>query len=891
MRHSSTLVIVFSILALSLLPTPAGADGISPTAPRRGAWRAAWMRHWAMEQTSSFRNLPWRAVGPKFQGGRIESVCSVPGKPSILFAGAGAGSLWKSVDSGITWRCVFAHEASFSIGDVAVAPSDRNRVWLGTGENLRGRGYAFAGTGVYRSDDGGETWRNTGLENSHHIGRVVVDPANPDRVFVAALGPFWSEGGQRGLYRTLDGGANWERVLDAGPVAGVVDVVMDPSDPDILYAVTWRMLNGMESGVWRTVNGGDNWERLAGGLPEGSHVGRIGLAVAVSDPEVVYAFVDNRGLPGGKKAEKKGKRPAGGHRRDLVGAQLFRSEDRGLTWRKTHEEELAIYPGFGWAFGDVRVSPDNADQVYVLGVRMLRSDDGGKTFEAVGNRVVHQHPNRAVTLHLDQHDLWIDPEDPDRLVLGNDGGLYLSVDRGRTWQHRNSLPIAEFYTIAVDESRTPYRVLGGNQDNSCVYGPAEAPLMDGVHDGWAYVWLDPWSGGDGFVTLADPTNPDVIYYESQNGHLNRKNFSTGEKRFIKPRAAKGKPALKTNWLTPYFVSPHNPLTLYYGADRVMKSLNRGDDWRATGPSITSALEAPRKSNACSALAESPLIPGLLVAGTEKGILKVSRDDGRTWTDRSMGLPVRHVKSVAASRFDANRIYVALTGIDRDDFTPHVYRTDDLGATWRSLAAGLPDECVNAILEDPTDARILYLGTDKGVYVSLDGGASWLSLSASLPTVSVQALALAEKAGELVIGTHGMSAFVLDVKPIRAYLKKKVWTRNCHLYPVTSGRLPRSRDSREDRDLATGRPVRITFHLNAPARVEVILLDEAGAVARSWFHEADVDLNRITWDGSLRDRPEQGPYYIPGRVYAAPGTYRVNIKGEGIELNGTFELED
>ncbi len=747
-------LIVFFLLAVS---RDAGAQ---PTSAEERL--TSWQQHVHLEHVSPYKGLKWRAMGPTRQGGRIESIaCS----GSTIFLGVGSGNVWKSVNNGITWAPVFEKESTFTIGDVAIAPSDDRVVWVGTGETQpRHSGYAYAGTGVFKSTDAGATWKAMGLADTHHIGKVLIHPTDPDIVYVAAIGHAWTDNPERGLFKTTDGGATWTHSLSLGDQTGVVDLVMDPRDPETLYAAAWHKtrykMAGSKSGIYKTMDGGVTWERLGNGLPTGVDLGRCGLAVAPSKPDVVYAFLDNH-APAGKR---------------IVGAEVYRSDDRGKTWKRTHAKSLYhVYSVYGWKFADIRVSPEDEDELFILGNRAYHSEDAGKTFERIGEKILRLHGHKTRAMHLDHHDLWIDPADPDRLLLGNDGGLFISYDRGATWLHINNLPIGEFYTVHVTEGEAPFHIYGGTQDNASHVGPSTAKLEDAREDDWEQVFLDRWGGGDGFVTLPDPTDPGWVYYEHQHGDMWRKKLggspltgAKGDKR-IQPKPPAEKPPYRFGWHTPFVISHHDAATLYVGANKLLKSVNRGDDWKEVSPEFAEepglGNRGPAPLGVITSLSESRLTRGVIYVGLDNGQVHCTQDDGRTWTACYKGLPSKWVRWVEASRHELGTVYLSLTGYREDDFSTYLYRSQDHGKTWTSIAANLPAESVNVIREDPRSPKILYVGTDLGVYVSTDRGESWHSLCATLPTTPVHALAVHPLAHQLVIGTHGRSMFRLDVASI------------------------------------------------------------------------------------------------------------------------------
>ena len=733
----------------------------------------AWERHREMERDSPFAGLEWRAVGPRMQGGRVESIDVAAGDPTTIYVGVGAGNLWKTTNNGTTWTPIFEKESTFAIGDVAVSPSDPDTVWVGTGEVLMARS-SYAGTGVFKSTDAGETWNNMGLTDSHHIAQVLIHPEDPDTVWVAAIGHLYTENEERGIFRTADGGETWERALYVDERTGAIDLTIDPSDPDTLYAAMWERsrkawghtTNGPGSGVFKSTDGGASWERLGdghaagAGLPVGGHIGRIGLAVARSDPRVVYALVDNYAPdPSPPPANARGGR--GGPRR--IGGEVYRSDDKGETWRKVNEEPVAA----GYDFCLIQVAPDDPDTIYLPNNRFMASEDGGRTYRQIEGTLVHLLPHGSRVLHLDQHELWINPGNARHMLLGNDGGLHLSYDAGASWLHLNNLPIGEFYAVAVDMDE-PYNIYGGTQDDAALFGASDQVIEDDLGDRWTHVYLDRWGGGDSYFTYRDELDPDLIYYEHQMGELRRKRMSTGETERIRPQAAEDEEPLRPNWMTPFFISRHNPLTLYYGANILFKSLDRGDTWTAISPDLTSrpTQQGNVPWGTLTSVAESPLQPGLLYAGADDGTVHLTRDDGGSWTRIDEGLPERWVTRLVASQHDMATVYASLTGYRYDDFTDYLYVSTDYGASWEPISSDLPAEPINVIAEDPSNADILYVGTDTGVFASIDRGASWHALCANLPTTPVYDLVVHPRDGELVIGTHGRSIFVADVNAIR-----------------------------------------------------------------------------------------------------------------------------
>ena len=779
------------------------------------------------EQVSDavWETFRWRSVGPVNMGGRITDVEGLPSPSKTFYAAAAAGGIWKTTNNGITFRSIFNEPRVAAMGDIAIAPSDPSQIWAGTGEE-DSRNSISAGGGIYKSTDGGDSWEFKGLKDTQVIGRIVVHPLDPDIVFVAALGHIWGSNPERGLYRTTDGGDTWELVKFISDKAGFVDVAFRPGDPNTLFAASWERVRGpwfLNSGgpgsaLWKSTDGGNTWTEVVGhGFPTAMK-GRIGIAISQSDPDVMYTMVeaeeeeadeeDQAGeeeAAGGEEGEAGEEDDAGESQRASGGNGLYRSEDGGATWEKVNDANTRPF-----YYSQVRVDPQDPDRVYFSSTPVLFSNDGGRTAGST-----------TVNIHVDHHAMWIDPVDPERIVVGNDGGVAITYDKGGNWRYLNTMALGQFYDISYNMEK-PYRVCGGLQDNGTWCGPSRLSRGDISKYHWASI-----SGGDGFVTAQDTEDPNLVWAESQGGNMRRLNMATRESSSLRrpawedgwrplqdsivllleagtpeddPRIAalreqatadSASHVVRWNWNTPFFQSIHNRANFYAAGNRVVKSTEFGNELKVISPDLSYAdpekIDVSTRTTGgitvdatgaethatITALAESPLVQGLLYAGTDDGRVWMSPDDGGDWTeltDRFEGVPEgTYVSRVEPSRHDAGRVYVSFDGHRTNDFTPYVYVSDDGAGSFRSIAAGLPTgapDFVHVVREDPRNENLLFVGTDVGVYASLDRGASWRRFMESLPAVPVHDLRIHPRDRELIVGTHGRSIWIVDIAPLQ-----------------------------------------------------------------------------------------------------------------------------
>jgi photosystem II stability/assembly factor-like uncharacterized protein len=732
------------------------------------------------------KDFTFRNIGPTRQGGRIVDFAAHPTRPFTFYVASASGGLWKTTNNGTTFTPIFDDQSVISIGDVAVAPSDPEIVWVGTGEANNSRS-AYWGDGVYKSTDGGKTWSHMGLKESHHVGRILIHPRDPDIVYVAALGHLYSFNEERGLYKTTDGGKTWDKVLYISERVGVVDAAMDPNSPDTLYAASYEKErlpwtfeeSGPGSAIYRSRDAGRTWQKLEGGLPSGK-IGRIGLDVFLRDPKIVYATIENAN----PRPETTAKKSAAARRRRprTMGGEIYRSEDGGDTWTKMNTDRESVGGSPGYYYGQIRVDPNDDQTIYVLSVNLFRSRDGGKSWGKGTER------NAAPMTHSDHHALWIDPENSERMLLGNDGGLYITYDKGAAWDHYQNLPLAQYYAIGVD-MESPYNVYGGLQDNGSWKGPSNGPSGRVTRGDWSST-----GGGDGMYNQVDPNGGRWLYNEFQFGVIQRVDQKTRVSKSIRPRVEKGQPALRFNWCAPIHLSPHNSSIVYFAGNVLFRSMDRGDNWQAISPDLTlnDPVKTAGKGNIqyCTivTVSESPVTPGIIWVGTDDGKVHLTENGGAAWTELTenlvaAGAPRDYwVSRVFASPHAAGTAYVSKTGYRRDDFRAFLYKTTDKGKTWADISGSLPGEPINVVVQDRKNSGLLFVGTDMGIHVSIDDGKTWVSMRNNMPTNAVHDLLVHPRENDLVAGTHGRGIFIMDVSPLQE-LDEGVLAEDVHLFAV------------------------------------------------------------------------------------------------------------
>lgn len=871
LRHGVILGVALLLASLALLGEPVASAQEGASAGVSGA--------------PDVSHLSWRNVGPGGIGGRISDFAVVADDPDTIYVGTAQSGVWKSINGGITWEPVFDDQRRHAIGGLDVAPTNPNLVWVGTGESS-GRNLVSTswGDGMYKSEDGGKSWRNMGLADSFHIGRVRIDPRDENIVFASVVGPLVHDNDSaneaRGLYRTTDGGESWQKVLSAGPYAGFADIDFDPRDPDVLYATAWHrqrldwswIATGDDGGVWRSADGGDTWTKLSKGLPEGD-MGRIGVSVCRSQPDTVYLNIE--GSLGG----------------------VYRSDDRGASWERTNPDVRGSQ-----YYAQVRCDPQDPERVYVLSTSFDVSTDGGRTF----TNEMEGHP-----VHVDHHALWIDPRDSDHLLLGNDGGIYVSRDRGGSWRFVDNLPITQFYEVGVDLQEPFYRVYGGTQDNNSIGAPSGTRNVVGItNDDWFLT-----VGGDGFYTRPDPVEPEVVYTESQNGYLTRFDTRTGERKGIRPadpvdcvRAGEeaedpaSPQCYRWNWSAPVQISQFDHETVYFAANVVFRSPDRGDSWEVISEDLTRQITYENPMNdygTIRVVVESPRRADLLAVGTDDGLVHLSEDGGTSWR-RSEALPgvpeLALVRRVVMSAHDDDTVYVISSAHEYYDFTPYILRSRDFGRSWKSIRANLPDGSpLRAFAEHPDQPGLLFAGTEHGVWVSVDDGGAWHPLQGGLPVVAIHDMLVHPTAGDLVVGTHGRGIWILD--DIGSLVQQAVaGTATSWLAPVRPAyqihRFNRGRYFRGTTYFAAPNPPEgalLDINIAAaalekpegaseewqPPRVRLRIIDEAGNTVRRLPVAAEAGSHRLLWD--LRHEPTwrdaesdvqvRSPWVLPGDYVA------------------------
>ena len=725
----------------------------------------------------TFSGLKFRSIGPALKSGRIADIAINPDNKNCWYAAVGSGGVWKTENAGTTWKSIFDEQKSYSIGCITIDPNNQHIIWVGTGENVGGRHVGY-GDGVYRSDDGGKTWKNMGLKESHHISKIIIHPKNSDIIWVAAQGPLWNKGGERGLYKSTDGGKSWKKTLSDNEWTGATDIVIDPRNPERLYAATWQrhrnvaayMGGGPGTAIYRSEDGGESWTKLKNGLP-GSKMGKIGLAISPQNPDIIYAAIELDRRTGG----------------------VYKSTNRGASWKK-QSDAVARATGPHY-YQELYASPHEFDKIYLIDYRMQVSEDGGKNFENMNES----------SKHSDNHAIAFKEDDPNYMLVGTDGGLYETFDNTKTWKYVHNLPVTQFYKLALDDSEPFYNIMGGTQDNGTQCGPSRTNNRDGITNQDWFMAL----GGDGHQPAFEPGNPDIAYAESQQGYLNRLDMTTGEKVNIRPQPVEGEGFERFNWDAPILISPHSPTRLYFASYRLWRSDDRGDSWTAASGDLTRNqerlklpimsktqswdnawdMDAMSQYNTITSIAESPLQEGLIYVGTDDGLIQVSENGGEIWRKIKLesikGIPeTAFVNDIKADLHDANTVYIVIDNHKFGDLDPYLIKSTDRGKSWESFKGNLPERTLLwRIVQDHKNPELFFLATEFGIYFTLDAGEKWIKFKGGLPTISFRDLAIQKRENDLVGASFGRGFYILDDYTLLREIDKETLAKEAVLFPV------------------------------------------------------------------------------------------------------------
>lgn len=874
------------------------------------------------------KSFTYRNIGPFRLGARTSDI-AVPDSPAkdhlyTYYVATWTGGLWKTTDNGTTFQPIFDGQSKQTIGDVTLAPSNPEIVWVGTGDGYCSRS-SYAGDGVYKSMDGGKTWKNMGLKDSHHIPRIVIHPKNPDVVYVASMGHLYSENKERGVFKTTDGGRTWVKSLFINEKVGVIDLVINPLNPDILYAATyekqrlpWMYVNGgPESGIYKTSNAGKTWTKLDRGLPSG-RIGRIGLDIFLKNPEILYALVENANSRPATKEELEQDKSRRLQPRDrMIGGEVYRTDDGGKTWAKMNSAKDDVSTKGPYYFSQIRVDTSNDQKIFITGVSLGNSTDGGKTWHDL-----NWPPQRLFAkIFGDVRTLWVDPQNSDRLILGSDGGVYVSYDGGKTADHRYNLPLTENYAVGVDMEE-PYNIYAGLQDHELWKGPSNSPHDRGItFMDWIAV-----GNGDGMFAQVDPNDSRWLYTTSQYGSHYRVDQKLGYRKNIMPVREKDQPPYRFIWCTPLHLSPHNSQVIYAGAQVLLRSMDRGDHWQEISPDLstndTSKILPSSEGGipggipwfAISSISESPITPGIIWVGTSDGKVQLTRDNGTTWTDLTKkiasvgGREDCYVSRVRASNYREGTAYVTKNGYKLDEFRPFIYKTEDFGATWTSLSSNLPNEPINVVFEDAKNPDLLFLGNDTGIFVSISGGKSWVKMNNTIPNVPVHDLLVHPRESDLIVGSYGRGIFVTNIFPLQE-MNEQILVEDIHLFNVRpiAQRVPRLFGAGDylfgDSHIITpNEPNAVTIHYylksKAGENAKVTITDPSGQELATLEGKTNAGLNSVSWDMRRQaarqgQRPAEpvrmrqaGPPY---EQWVPPGEYVATLEIGGKKLTQKIRI--
>ena len=891
-----------------------------------------YLKRISLEENSIVKNISFRNIGPTVMSGRVTDLAVNPKNPSHFYVAYATGGLWETTNNGNSFNPIFDNQIVITIGDIEV-DWEKDIIYVGTGEKNSSRS-SYSGNGIYKSSNGGKNWEHLGLDDSHHIGRIVLHPDNSDIIWVASLGHLYSENSDRGVYKSIDAGKTWNKTLFVNNRTGAIDIVIDPSNPDILYSAMWEKDrkawdfdgSGIGSGIYKSVDGGSSWLEVSGGtsgFPDTRGTGRIGLDISISNPNIVYAILDNQdrkpkdedvsneGLTKDSFREiseedflkisdkdldaflKQNRFP-----RDynaikvkelvrngmispyalveyledsnsmlfdtpVIGAEVYSSEDSGVTWKKVNEDELnRLYFSYGYYFGEIRVDPQDPAKLYVLGVPLLKSIDFGKTWESID----------FDNMHGDHQALWVNPNRSGHLIAGNDGGLNISYDDGENWLKYNSTSVGQFYDINVD-MKTPYNVYGGFQDNGVWMGPSNYVASLRWHSSGSYPWKSIY-GGDGMQTEVDLRDNETVYTGSQFGNYSRVNTRTGERKRITPSHKLGERPYRWNWETPIYLSRHNQDILYMGSNKFHRSLDQGNNFETLSGDLTNGgIKGNVSYGTLTTIIESSIRYGLIYVGSDDGLIHVSKDGGFSWKNISGSLPEKMwVSGIYPSNFHQNRVYVSLNGYRWDNFDAMIYVSDDYGINWSKIGHNLPKEHVNVNIEDLENAKLVDVGTDHGVYASLDYGNKFFAFSSGLSNSPVHDLVIHPREKDLVVGTHGRSIYVAGVKHLQM-LNEKILIKNLHLFKIDKLKFNPRWGSRGWGSNYLTPNLELVFYSKFEEKTEIIIYKD-DVIKKSIDFDANMGLNFINYDLSVDTKKKSTT--DNGITYLKKGDYHIEI---------------
>ncbi|HEY0743169.1 MAG TPA: glycosyl hydrolase [Chryseosolibacter sp.] len=904
----------------------------------------SWQVRQQMAETSLLKEYPARNIGPTIQGGRIIDIDVNLQSTKEFYIAYASGGIFKTVNNGITFEPIFDNQGALGLGDIALSQSDPNTLYAGTGEKNSSRS-SYAGTGVYKTTDGGKTWTHLGLAGTHHISRIVIHPQDNNTVWVAAIGMLYSNNPERGVFKSTDGGSTWKKTLFVNDSTGIIDLAINPKNPNQLWASAWERTrkawnfkgNGEGSAVYTSNDGGNTWQKSLNGLPTGKTVGRIGLEVSPSNPNVVYAIIDNQAVVEDKKNANKpeeglkienfktmskedflklddkkldgflsdngfpkkydaklvksevrndkympkaiadyfgGDANANLFNTKILGAEVYRSDNGGAAWKKVNSYDLdGVFYSYGYYFAEMKVSPDNSGLVYIYGVPLLKSKDGGANWHRIDTLSgIHD-------IHVDHHALWINPNDSKHILLGNDGGLYQSYDEGANWSHFKNMPVGQFYTVNYD-METPYNVYGGLQDNGVLKGSSKSTPNVSKH--WETIF-----GGDGMYVAADPRNSRLVYTGFQFGNYYRIESDKGKTTKITPQHDIGEQPLRWNWRTPLMLSKHNPDIVYMASNRVHRSMNRGETWETISNDLTKNKPYGNVPiSTITSFTESPLKFGLLYVGTDDGNVLLSKDGGGQWTSIAKGLPENlWISSITPSSHDEATVFISLNAYREDNFATHLYMSTDYGQTWKSVKGNLPESVANVIIQDPVNADLLYCGLDNGTYVSLDRGNTWHLFNAMLNVASYD-MAVHPRDNELIVGTHGRSVFVADVKPLQGF-KDGSFNKPIVAFQPEPIRHSDGWGEKQFGWSKTNLPeFKMQYYVGKPLNnLQAQILDDENNVVRTLSASSSVGFHFLIWDVKIdqqhmqkntKGKKKESPLPTVQTPFAPKGKYKVRF---------------